>query len=190
MSELMQATPELWDKAERFGWLVVADDNGVEYWGKPFGQNIKAGTVTVFQDNVVSLNHVTFPIAKARVCFEPEPDKPAPWDDGYIAQIRNIFNPLLETGDKKAYDDNMRMLRNKWSAQHYYPYQLPVACQFDLSALGDVQGLAPATIHDNHSFGGYWIEYQRPDGQKVRQVGVPRWALVIEGEQNWKDVTG
>lgn len=112
---------------------------------------------------------------------------PKPWDAERIARVRAAL--ALQTGHHNR-GSSYRMLRNRWSDDMERDYDTPMSCTFRPDAMTpfDFDGSLTSLPAVLDKYGR--LSVKNSDGTTTVLYGVQRWALVIDGEQNWEDVTG
>jgi len=121
------------------------------------------------------------------------------WSPEEIAEVKSSLEVVRPLASAEAFADTISILRKKWSADAPELTGFPLACKVQMSLH------YPEYVTPNHdatiirlfftpdTFAvrkniEYAIEFIALDGKKRIQYGVPRYALVVEGQQNWTDI--
>ena len=121
------------------------------------------------------------------------------WSPEKVADVKSSLKVVRPLASAEAFTDTISILRKKWSADAPELTGFPLACKVQMSLH------YPEYVTPNHdatitrlfftpdTFAvrkniEYAIEFIALDGKKRIQYGVPRYALVVEGQQNWTDI--
>ena len=122
------------------------------------------------------------------------------WSPEKVAKVKAKLDAVRPLASAVAFTDTISLLRKKWSADAPELTGFPLACKVQMS-LHYPEYVTPnhdatiirlfffeTDIFDVKRDIEYAIEFIALDGKKMIQDGVPRYALVVEGQQNWTDI--